>query len=225
MPSSDPRPSVTPPMSKADYVYGVLAEEIRSARIPGGTALRAAAIARRLGVSVTPVREALRRLEKDRLISYEAHHGATVVDLGDDALEEFYGLRAVVEGLGARLAATRITPEELGWLRELHAAMARDAAGGRLDRLGEQSRHFHLRIADIGGPAFLGQHARAVHDSFPVPATASLWLDPGQVPHQLEAHEGILDALERGDGADAERLMIEHVRRAGDHRRDHPPTG
>jgi DNA-binding GntR family transcriptional regulator len=212
-------PEHRPPMSKADYVYSVLLEEIRTARIPGGTALRAGALARRLGVSVTPVREALRRLEKDRLIRYEAHHGATVVDLGDDALEEFYGLRAVVEGLGARLAAARITAEELARLRELHAAMVRDAREGRYEKLGEQSRRFHLRITDIGGPAFLGQHARAVRDSFPVPAAASQWLDPGQARRQLDAHARLLEALARGDGEAAERVMIDHVREAGEYRR------
>ncbi|MEU4222821.1 GntR family transcriptional regulator [Nonomuraea sp. NPDC026600] len=217
MPTSEPRP----PMSKAEYVYSVLLDEIRTARIPGGTALRAGAVARRLGVSVTPVREALRRLEKDRLISYEAHHGATVVDLGDDALEEYYGLRAVVEGLGARLAAARITTADLTGLRELHTSMARDAEEGRNDRLGEQSRLFHLRIADIGGPAFLGQHARAVRDSLPVPAEASLWLDAEQVRMQLDAHEGILAALDGADGVAAERIMIEHVRQAGDYRKGH----
>ncbi|MEV4579135.1 GntR family transcriptional regulator [Nonomuraea jabiensis] len=217
MSPTEPRP----PMSKAEYVYSVLLDEIRTARIPGGTALRAGEVARRLGVSVTPVREALRRLEKDRLISYEAHHGATVVDLGDEALAEYYGLRAVVEGLGARLAAGRITPEELAGLRELHASMAEDAAHGRHDRLGEQSRRFHLRIVDIGGPAFLGAHARSVRNSFPVPAEASLWLDEAQVRAQLEAHEGILNALATGDAETAERIMIDHVRRAGDYRQQH----
>ncbi|TDE58445.1 GntR family transcriptional regulator [Nonomuraea mesophila] len=207
-------------MSKAEYVYSVLLDEIRSARIPGGTALRAGEVAKRLGVSVTPVREALRRLEKDRLISYEAHHGATVVDLGDEALAEYYGLRAVVEGLGARLAAARITPEELASLRELHAAMAEHAEHGRYDLLGEQSRRFHLRIVDIGGPAFLGAHARSVRNSFPVPAEASLWLDEAQVKAQMEAHEGILAALAAGDGAAAERIMVDHVNRAGEYRQE-----
>ncbi|MFB4279947.1 GntR family transcriptional regulator [Nonomuraea sp. MTCD27] len=217
MSTSEPRP----PMSKAEYVYSVLLDEIRSARIPGGTALRAGEVAKRLGVSVTPVREALRRLEKDRLISYEAHHGATVVDLGDEALAEYYGVRSVVEGLGARLAAARITPEELAALRELHTSMADDAAHGRHERLGEQSLRFHLRIVDIGGPAFLGEHARSVRNSFPVPAEASLWLDETQVNVQLAAHEGILAALEAGDGERAERIMIDHVRRAGEFRRHH----
>ncbi|WP_157254102.1 GntR family transcriptional regulator [Nonomuraea typhae] len=209
----------TPPESKADYVYRVLLDEIRTARIPGGTALRAAAVAQRLGVSVTPVREALRRLENDRLIRYEAHHGATVVDLGDEALEEYYGVRAVLEGLGARLAAARISPADLGSLRALHEGMAADLGRGRLTRLGARSQDFHLRITDIGGPAYLGQQARAVRTSVPVPAAASLWLDPVLAARQLEAHAAILHALAARDAATAERVMIEHVRQAGRHRR------
>lgn len=201
-------------MSKADYVYGVLLDEIRSARIPGGTALRAAAVAQRLGVSVTPVREALRRLEKDRLISYEPHHGATVVDLHDDALAEFYGVRAVLEGLGARLAAARITPEELSDLRDLHSRMTTAVASSR----GDLSREFHQRIVDIGGPAFLSAHVRAVRATFPVPAGASLWLDDKVAAHHLTAHSHILDALEQGDGETAERIMITHIQAAATHR-------
>ncbi|MFI6316250.1 GntR family transcriptional regulator [Nonomuraea sp. NPDC050556] len=201
-------------MSKADYVYGVLLDEIRSARIPGGTALRAAAVAQRLGVSVTPVREALRRLEKDRLISYEPHHGATVVDLHDDALAEFYGVRAVLEGLGARLAATRITPAELTNLRTLHEEMTTAAAPDRA----ELSRAFHQRIVDIGGPAFLSAHVRAVRATFPVPPGASLWLDDEVAAEQLAAHAQILDALEQNDPETAERAMINHIQAAATHR-------
>ncbi|MCG5212550.1 GntR family transcriptional regulator [Streptosporangium sp. KLBMP 9127] len=214
MQTSEPRP----PTSKAEYVYSVLLDEIRTARIPGGTALRAAAVAQRLGVSVTPVREALRRLEKDRLISYEAHHGATVVDLHDDALEEFYGVRAVLEGLGTRLAASRITEAELAGLWELHEAMAADASNGRNDRLADQSQDFHLRIVDIGGPAFLGQHARAVRNSFPVPAGVSLWLDDTLARGHLDAHARILRALGEADGPAAEHIMIEHVQAGAAHR-------
>lgn len=210
-----------PPRSKADYVYGVLLDEIRNARIPGGTQLKAAPVAARLGVSITPVREALRRLEKDRLISYESHHGATVIDLSDDALLEFYHVRAVVEGLGARLAVDRITDAQLAALREIHESMVADAAAGRRDGLGELSQRLHLAIADIGGPAFLGRQARAIRDSYPVPTGASLWLDDEHLPGLLRAHEQILDALAARDGVTAERIMIEHVRSGGEQRASH----
>ncbi|MBK1783364.1 GntR family transcriptional regulator [Prauserella cavernicola] len=210
----DAQPPTTsrPPQSKADYVYGVLLDDIRSSRIPGGSPLRAAAVAERLGVSITPVREALRRLEKDRLINYERHHGATVVDLSDAALVEYYHVRAVLEGLGAKLAAARITAEELDRLRALHASMVGNADAGRNELLGEQSQELHLAITDIGGPAYLGAHARSVRESFPVPRTASLWLNDEHVRGHLRAHEELLAALAAGDGDTAERIMIDHVR-------------
>ncbi|MEO3752285.1 GntR family transcriptional regulator [Streptomyces sp. B6B3] len=211
-------------MSKADYVYEVLRDEIRNARVPGGTQLKAAHVAQRLGVSITPVREALRRLEKDRLVSYQSHRGATVIDLSDEALLEFYSLRAVVEGLGARLAADRITPEQLAGLRRIHRQMTEDLAHQRRDQLGEQSRQLHLAIAGIGGPAFLGQHAHTIRDSFPVPAEASLWLDTEQAERHLLEHARLLDALEAGDGETAERIMIGHVTASGAYRVNGQPS-
>ncbi|GAB3562010.1 GntR family transcriptional regulator [Amycolatopsis endophytica] len=208
-----------PPQSKADYVYASLLDDLRNARISGGTPLRATEIAQRLGVSITPVREALRRLENDRLIRYEQNHGATVIDLSAEALVEYYNVRAVVEGLGARLAADHITREQLDSLWARHEQMVADEKAGRYDTLGEQSREFHLAITDIGGPAFLGGHARAVRNSFPVPAHASLWLDPDQARNHLTVHEQLLKALQAGDGAAAERIMIDHVRFSGHYRR------
>lgn len=211
-------------MSKTDYVYEMLLDDLLNARIPPGTSLRAAAVAERLGVSITPVREALRRLENNRLISYERHHGATVVDLPDEAIAEYYNLRAVVEGLGARLAASRITKQQLASLWQLHEEMVADEQAGRNALLGDKSRTLHLAITDIGGPAYLGAHARSVRDSLPVPASASLWLDPEQARHHLTVHEQILRALRAGDGPTAERIMIEHVEVSGRYRLGIPAT-
>jgi DNA-binding GntR family transcriptional regulator len=130
-------------------------------------------------------------------------------------------VRAVIEGLGAKLAADRITDAQLSRLREIHDAMAADVAHDRRDRLGERSQEFHLAIADIGGPAFLGRQARAIRDSYPVPRSASLWLDDAHAQNLLRAHEQILDALAARDGETAERIMIEHVRAGGEHRAAH----
>lgn len=216
-----PQPGpVSPPPSKADYVYDVLRREIHESRLPGGTSLRAAAVAARLGVSVTPVREALRRLETDRLVTYAAHRGATVVDLGPDALREFYGVRAAVEGVGARFAAARIDAVGLERLESLHDRMVRDAARGRTARLAALSDELHLAVTDIGGPAFLGAQARAVRTSFPVPRGASLWLDPALREANLTAHAELIDALRDADATRAERVMVAHVTASGRFRID-----
>ncbi|MBV6760383.1 GntR family transcriptional regulator [Rhodococcus opacus] len=207
-----------PPVSKTEYVYSVLLEEIRSSKIPSGSNIRASDVAERLGVSITPVREALRRLETDRLISYEPHHGATVIDLSDEATDEFYGVRAVVEGLGARLAAAKITDTQIAQLREIHERMTENAAAGKLDLLGADSERLHLMITDIGGPAFLGSHARAVRNSYPVPAGASLWLNPDMVDNHLDAHAKLIDALAAHNDVLAEKIMIDHVQGSASYR-------
>lgn len=213
-----------PPASKADYVHEALREEILNGVLLPGSAIGQEEIATRLGVSITPVREALRRLESDGLISYRAHHGATVSELGADAAEELYLLRAAVEGLTARLAAARITPDQLGRLREVHARML--AADDRADAhgLAEDSRVFHQLVADIGGPAFLAAHVRSIRQNNPIPLSASLWNDPANARRFLDAHQRLLHALEDRDAEAAERIMVEHIQ-AGAVARTSPDAG
>src|SRR5690606_24404151 len=110
MPSAPKEPT---PMSRADYVFTNLRSDILTGALAPGTPLLQSEIADSLGVSVTPVREALRRLESAGLVTYELHVGATVTQLGDEALEELYLLRARIEGLAARLAATRWKDDQL----------------------------------------------------------------------------------------------------------------
>lgn len=200
-----------PPASKADYVHEALRQEILKGSLPPGSAIGQEEIATRLGVSITPVREALRRLESDGLISYRAHHGATVSELGADAAEELYLLRAAVEGLTARLAATRITPPDLDRLHAVHERMLTAAQSDDAHALAEDSRVFHQQVAEIGGPAFLAAHVRSIRQNNPVPPSASLWNDPANARRFLDAHERLLAALAAGDAGEAERLMVEHV--------------
>ena len=91
-------------------------------------------VAAAVGVSRTPVREALRRLHAEGLVDREADRGATVPAWREQDLEEIFERRALLEGYGAELAATRITPEEIARLRELCAGTEGYAAGQRRDR-------------------------------------------------------------------------------------------
>lgn len=211
-----------PPGSKADYVHDVLRHEIMSGQLPAGTAVPQDEIARRLGVSITPVREALRRLESEGLISYRAHRGATVSELSQDAARELYLLRGAVEGLCARLAAARITGEELSRLRELHERMLAEHETGGAEDLAAHSREFHDRLAVAGGPAFLAEHLRSIWQNNPVPSSSSLWHDPANATVFLDAHGELLDALARRDASAAERIMTEHLECAADARDAHP---
>lgn len=204
-----------PPGSKADYVHQVLREEIISGKLSAGAPVPQDEIARRLGVSITPVREALRRLESEGLISYRSHRGATVSELSREAVLELYLLRGAIEGLCARLAAERITDDELATLRELHEQMLRDFEAGRVENLAEDSRRFHDLIARAGGPALLADHLDTVWRNHPVPLRTSLWHEPSNAKRFLEHHGALVEALTKRDAVKAERVMVQHLDEAG----------
>jgi DNA-binding GntR family transcriptional regulator len=193
----------------------VLREEITSGQLMAGAAVPQDEIARRLGVSITPVREALRRLESEGLISYRSHRGATVSELSAAAAGELYLLRGAIEGLCARLAAVRITDDELTTLRELHERMLGEHEAGIIDELAEHSRQFHDLIARAGGPAFLADHLSSIWKNHPVPTESSLWHRAEEAERFLEAHGELLGALADHDPQRAERVMVAHLELAG----------
>lgn len=201
-----------PPTSKAEYVHETLRREIVNGVHPSGSSINQEEIASRLGVSITPVREALRRLESDGLVTYRAHRGATVSDLGVEAAEELRLLRAAVEGLTARLAAQRATDAQLADLTAVHERMVANGRAHNSHALAEDSKLFHQMVADIGGPAFLSGHVRAIRRNNPVLQTVSRWNDPANVDVYLEAHSRLLEALAARDEDTAERIMAEHIR-------------
>lgn len=183
-----------------------------------GTAVRQDEIARRLGVSITPVREALRRLESEGLVSYHSHRGATVSELNEDAARELYLLRGAIEGLCARLAADRITDDDLATLRRLHERMLGEYQAGIFENLAEHSRLFHDLIARAGGPALLAGHLTSIWRNHPIPPENSLWHKRTEAAHFLAEHGALLDALAARDARRAERVMAEHLERASDSR-------
>lgn len=96
------------------------------------------------------------------------------------------------------------------------AELARDTA-----RLAEGSRRFHAKVAEIGGPAFIAGHLKWIWENYPVPQSASVWQFDDVVHNAMAQHRALLDALGRGDGTAAERLMSEHIERAVDERSTH----
>jgi len=110
-------------VSKTDLVAALIRELVITGELEPGEQLRQRDLAQRFGVSQTPVREAMRRLESEGLLSCDTHRGFTVVapDLG--RVEENFQIRAALESLGASLAARKIDPAGLRRLRELNEQM------------------------------------------------------------------------------------------------------
>jgi DNA-binding GntR family transcriptional regulator len=196
--------------SKSDVVADALREEIRLGRLESGALLRQRDLADRFGVSPTPVREALRRLEAEGFVVSVLHRGAQVVRREQARLEENFLIRAALEPLAAKLAAERITADDLTELTRLHerlsAADGLDAAA-----LAELNQAFHLRIYESAASPVLMTLLRL------------LWSSAGETPSRRRGagessaqHAAILDALRRGDGeaaAEKTRLHIEEAMR------------
>jgi DNA-binding GntR family transcriptional regulator len=190
--------------SKSDIVTSALREAVITGELEGGTPLRQRDLAERFGVSPTPVREALRRLESEGLVHYDLHRGATVIDGVFGATEENYQVRAALESLAARLAATRMSEDELDELDELHAELGRCRERSR--RAIELNRSFHFHIYEASRSPVLLALLRLLWRSFP--------LEPQlrrPLPESVRMHAEIVAAMRRRDPDAAERLTREHI--------------
>src|SRR5262249_3686180 len=112
-------PTAARTRSRADFVYESLRDAISDGRISGGGRGREEEVARNLGVSGTPVREALQRLQQRGLLVLGPGRGLMVAQLGREEVVELYAMREILEGSAARFAAMHATKEEVATLHEL----------------------------------------------------------------------------------------------------------
>jgi DNA-binding GntR family transcriptional regulator len=217
MKNNQPHPQ--PQTSKTQLVYEWLIEEIASGAFRPGERIRQQAVAEALGVSYTPVREAIRRLQETGLITYERNRGNAVTTLDDSTLRELYMLRGAVEGLGARLAANKMTETAIQRLQSTHDAMLEEIDGDADPSvLADLSQEFHSQILEIGGPQIVYPKAQELWKHYPVPRSESLWGSVGEARRAAEAHGQILKALDAGDAVLAGSLMEEHIVKSVEYR-------
>jgi DNA-binding GntR family transcriptional regulator len=212
-----------------DKLASQLHARVLSGELPSGTRLRQEALAEEFGVSRTPVREALRKLQAGGLVELQPNRGAVVRGLSPREIRDAYEVRAALEALAAELAAERVSHEQLERLSrvqgEFRAALERTTAqrrGGRtvgereVRRWGTANDDFHQTIHEASGNDVLAETLAQLNRNFPRDLSR---LVVGESTAMLEAnvreHEAILDALARRDAAGARELMQRHVARAG----------
>jgi DNA-binding GntR family transcriptional regulator len=172
-------------------------------------------LAERLGVSRTPVRQALTMLEAEGLVEVAPNRGATVCSFSVEDVWDIYDLRAVLEGHAARRAAGRITNSELARLGELTGEM--EGLAGRFEDHEEEIRTlvglnqgFHGIIVEASRNRRL---QRLINRTVEIPLMfkAFFWYTPHERVISNHYHRQILEALEKGDADRAEIIMREHV--------------
>jgi DNA-binding GntR family transcriptional regulator len=196
--------------SLPDFVYGKLRSAIRNQELKPGDRLREVELAERLGVSRTPVREALKRLEADGLTQVAPPRGFVVTELTHRRVMELYAMREILAGVAARLAAEQASPMEIQTLQELVAQQgtAKDAiAAARLnDRLREA-------ITSAAHNEFLTRATNSLNDALELLGTTTYSM-PGRIETGWKENKKIVEAIARRNGTVAEEAARLHVRNA-----------
>lgn len=149
----------------ADRAYETLLGRITRGELTSGAFLVEADLARDIGVSRTPVREAIKRLTAEGLVHSEGRRRATVRDFSEGRVQELFELRARLEGYAAHRAATRVSAAQLAELRELACAMEACVALDRAsaaEHFADLNDRFHQVILDAAGADYLETALRPV---------------------------------------------------------------
>jgi|SRR5258706_5359871 len=203
------------PRYLGDSVYGALRQAILDRKFDPGEPLTEGDLSRRFGVSRTPVREALAKLERDHLVRVVPKKGAFVRTLSHDEVRDLYQVREELEALAVRLAGAHAQPGELAAFEARFRDL--DARGGAVGHaevraLGDELHRYFLKRADN---TKLLQVLEQMREEVQPVWTMSI-LAPGRAQALVREHLAILDALKRADVRRAERLMRVHIRRVRD---------
>lgn len=205
--------------------YDFIQEEIASGRLPAGSQLSELSLARQIGISRTPVREAIRRLVHEGLLDQVPRFGTIVRTPQRRDIVELYELREALEGFAAGQAAARITPEDLAVLdrlcqkiQQLGERLGRSRkpalTGEALEQFLSSDLAFHLLIVRAAGN---GRLLQIVSESRMLPQVLGMKRQEhtaAVVAETYRYHQRILQALKKRDAAATQALLVEHIARS-----------
>jgi DNA-binding GntR family transcriptional regulator len=199
--------------SLRDRAYDDIREAILTGALRPGERIKERDVAAQMGISTTPVKEALRRLEQEGLVVSQPRRGAVVGPLVLTAAAEILEIRARLEAIGARLAAEKMPAERKRALAaELDDLEALYRSGENRELVADATNAFHHSIRDGAGNVFL---ERFLETLAPFDRTIRMrsTLDADEASVDADEHRAMVDAIVAGDGAAAERVMYEHIHR------------
>jgi DNA-binding GntR family transcriptional regulator len=203
-------------MSRAsDRAYEAIRDRILSGELPPGMQLVEEALAVLCGVSRTPIRDALRRLEAELLVERNNTQRSFVADWSIHDVADAFELRAMIEGRAARLAAERMTDEALERLRAANAGIGRAVRLAVPDVAGflEGNREFHTILLETAGSRRVSALLNTLVEQPVVWRTAHYYSRESLIRSHAE-HDELIAAFARRDCAWAEAIMISHILRA-----------
>lgn len=199
-------------ISAADRAYLHLRDAILSDHFERGARLREEHLAKELEMSRTPVREALRRLGAEGLVVIDTHRGAQVTTWKPEDIDQIYSVRTLIEGEGARLAAMRITDEELARLTELMEVVEEkiNSRSGQIEEATDLNLTFHRSVLEASGnERLLKMFGLVVEFSMLYRAYRSYSWE--RLVESFDEHRTLVRALAAHDSEWAEAVMRMHV--------------
>lgn len=199
-----------------DDVFDILHKRIIAGEVRPGEWLRQDDIASQLGVSMTPVREALDLLVASGLAEREPYRGVRVVELSHDEMLDAYGLRILLEPAAARLASEAATQPQVEELKRLLVGTLELVRLEDMSRLRELSRQFHAQVVTMSGSPLLTRLYGIAAAKFPDwMLYEAMFRHPEALTESLRAeqnqHRAILDALAARDPEAAARTSLDHI--------------
>ena len=191
------------------YAFETLRDEILAGKIPAGERLNIEEIEERLGVSRTPVREALKQLSTMGLVENRPHHGTYIKKLSIEDMIQIYQIRAALEGVIARLATENLSKENLDQLESLCDRMENGSRDIGHAGFRELNNEFHAIIRDAVDAPILKDLAMTYYHQSAISRAISIEL-PGSFESVCNEHRNIADALVDQEPETADNAMKEH---------------
>ena len=194
--------------TKSEYAASMLRDALANGTYGAGERLTAARLAKELGLSMTPVREALIELANEGLVEISPHRGARVAEIAPAQLSEVYLARSILEPAATRIAVPELSKPAIETLRRLHKEFIEAAEAKHAAALLSLNERFHFTIYDAAGSTLLNRLIRTVWSSSP---NDTFRLIPGRAERSVKDHTAILRALSSGDPQRAEAAMRSHI--------------
>lgn len=200
-------------LSLAEQAYQAIRLAIRQRRFRSGDRLIENELADMLGLSRTPIREALSRLEAQGLAEQNPHRGFTVIEFDHSMVSELYQMREALEGTAARWAAKNADHAELSLLESLHLDYAQWVDEENPEETALKNRQFHEALILCAHNRFLLRIMEPLHDALGLLGESNM-LDLNRAKENVLEHAKILSALMHQDAQAAESAAREHIQKA-----------
>lgn len=210
MDNNELQKEVTDKYSLRGRVFSRIREDILSGKYKQNEELKENTIGQELGVSRTPVREALRQLELEGLVNIIPNKGAYVTGISEKDIHDIYVIRSYLEGLCARWACEHITEEQLQELEEVVFLSEFHSKKKHYDQIVELDNKFHELIYEASGSKILRHELTDFHHYVQRVRKITL-ANPDRATNSNQEHDAILEAIRKRDGELAEKLAHEHI--------------